>query len=88
MLQDKLEKNVARITGPVGMRNAKLENHLKRARPGKQLEKMSFEDVRNALLVAYGDGFLDDEEFLFLYDFYESVNPSYPYWDFDTFCLD
>ena len=46
---------------------------------------MSFEDVRNALLVAYGDGFLDDEEFLFLYDYYESVNPSYPYWDFDTF---
>ena len=30
---------------------------IKRARPGKQLEKMSFEDVRNALLVAYGDGF-------------------------------
>ena len=61
---------------------------IKRARPEKQLEKMSFEDVRNALLVASGDGFLDDEEFLFLYDYYESVNPSYPYWDFDTFCLD
>ena len=58
---------------------------IKRARPGKQI---SFEDVRNALLVAYSDGFLDDEEFLFLYDFYESVIPSYPYWDFDTFCLD
>ena len=26
---------------------------------------MSFEDVRNALLVAYSDGFLDDEEFFF-----------------------
>lgn len=23
-----------------------------------------------------------------LYDYYESVNPSYPYWDFDPFCLD
>ena len=33
---------------------------------------MSFEDVRNALLAAYGDGFLDDEEFLFLYDYHTS----------------
>ena len=26
------------------------------------LEKMSFEDVRNALVIAYADGFLDDEK--------------------------
>lgn len=38
--------------------------------------------------MAYNDGFLNDEEFLFLYDYYEPVNPSYPYWDFDPFCLD
>ena len=30
----------------------------------------------------------DDGEFLFLYDYYEPVNPSYPYWDCDPFCLD
>ena len=29
------------------------------------LEKMSFEDVRNVLVIVYADGFLDDEEFLF-----------------------
>lgn len=66
----------------------KLKVLIKRARLGQQLEKMSFEDVRNALVMAYGDSFLDDEEFLFLYNYYEPVNPSYPYWDFDPFCLD
>lgn len=29
-----------------------------------------------------------NEEFLFLYDYYQSVNPSYPYWEFDRFCFD
>ena len=49
---------------------------------------MSFEDTRNALLIAYVDGFLDDEEFIVLYDYYQPVNPSFPYWNFDPFCLD
>ena len=40
---------------------------------------MSFEDARNALVVAYADDSLDDKEFLILYDFYESVNPLYIY---------
>ena len=57
----------------------KLKVLIKRARLGQQLEKMSFEDVRNALVMAYDDSFLDDEEFLFLYNCYEPVNPSYPY---------
>ena len=48
---------------------------------------MSFEDARNALLIAYADGFLDDEEFIVLYDYYQPVNPSFPYWNFDPFCL-
>ena len=38
--------------------------------------------------MAYADDLLHDGEFLFLYDYYEPVNPSYPYWDFDPFCLD
>ena len=63
-------------------------NVIKRARLGKQFEKMSFKDVRNTLVMAYDDGFLDDEEFLFLYDYYEAANLSYPYWKFDPFCLD
>ncbi|CAH3172856.1 unnamed protein product [Porites lobata] len=49
---------------------------------------MSFEDARNVLLIAYVDGFLDDEEFIVLYDYYQPVNPSFPYWNFDPFCLD
>ena len=49
---------------------------------------MSFEELRNALVIAYADGYLDDEEFLILYDCYLSSNPSYPYWEFDSFCLD
>ena len=48
---------------------------------------MSFEDARNALVVAYADDSLDDEEFLILYDFYESVNPLYKYLNFDLFCF-
>ena len=49
---------------------------------------MSFEDARNALVVAYADDSLDDEEFFILYDFYESVNPLYKYLNFDLFCFD
>ena len=52
------------------------------------LEKMFFEDVRNALVIAYADGFLDDEEFFILYDYYQPANPPFPYWNFDPFCLD
>lgn len=62
------------------VKREKLKQHLER--------KMSFEDVRNALVMAYADDLLDDGEFLFLYDYYEPVNRSYPYWDFDPFCLD
>ena len=49
------------------MNSAKIKFNvvIKRAKPGKQLERMSFEDVRNVLLVAYGDGFLDDKNFCF-----------------------
>ena len=43
---------------------------------------MSFEDVRNALVVAFADDSPDDD------DFFKSVNPLYPHWKFDPFCLD
>ena len=51
-------------------------------------KKLSFEDATNTLLIAYADGFPDDEEFIVLYDYYQPVNPSFPYWNFDPFCLD
>jgi len=49
---------------------------------------MSFEEIRNALAIAFADGFLSEEEFLILYEEYEPANPSYPYWEYDSFCLD
>ena len=47
---------------------------------------MSFQDVRTALVLSYGDGQIDDEEFALLYDAYKSTNPAYPYWEFGDFC--
>ena len=50
---------------------------------------MYFEDVRNTLLIeAFADAFLDDEEFIILYDYYQPVNPPFPDWDFNPFCSD
>lgn len=49
---------------------------------------MSFEKVRDALVYSFADGYIDEEEFLLLYDAYSSVNPKYPYWEYDDFDLD
>ena len=40
---------------------------------------MAFKDVRNLLLIGHNDGFIDDDEFVFLYDLYASKNPDFPY---------
>lgn len=39
---------------------------------------MSYEEVRNAPVIAFADGYLDEEEFSILYDYYQTVNPLYP----------
>ena len=49
---------------------------------------MSFDEVRDSLVISFAEGLITDEEFLFLYEEYESVNPFYPYWEFEPFCLD
>jgi len=49
---------------------------------------MSFEEIQNAIALSHADGFLSDEEFLFLYDEYKPTNHSYPYWEYDPFLLD
>lgn len=49
---------------------------------------MVFQEVRDALVYGFADGFLDEEEFLILYELYKSVNPLYPYWEFQPFCLE
>lgn len=40
---------------------------------------MAFNDVRNLLLIGHNDGFIDDDEFVLLYDLYASKNPDFPY---------
>lgn len=49
---------------------------------------MSFQDVRNNLVFGLMDGYLPEEEFLILYEYFKSSNPVYPYWEYDSFCLD
>ena len=49
---------------------------------------MSFEEERNSLVISFAEGSISEEEFLILYHEYESVNPLYPYWEFQPFCLD
>lgn len=48
---------------------------------------MSFSDVRDVLCYAYYDGLISDEEFLLLFEEYESTNPCFPYWEYNSFSL-
>lgn len=48
----------------------------------------SFRDTREALLLAYDQGLINDEEFVLLYDINTSKNLDYPYWNYDRFDLD
>ncbi|CAB4030600.1 Hypothetical predicted protein [Paramuricea clavata] len=73
-------------------REQKVEIRTRSGRPNSKLKdthkpvEMSFQDVRTALVLSYGDGQIDDEEFVLLYDAYKSTNPAYPYWEFGDFC--
>lgn len=49
---------------------------------------MSFSKVQNALVYTLADEIIDEEEFVLLFNAYKLVNPSYPYWEYDGFCLD
>ena len=49
---------------------------------------MSSEEARNSLAISFAEGSISEEEFLILYHEFESVNPFYPYWEFEPFCLD
>ena len=39
----------------------------------------SFRDVQNLILFSHGVNFIDDEEFLNLYDLFEPRNPDFPF---------
>lgn len=47
----------------------------------------TFQETRDALLLAFDDELLDEEEFLLLYDLYTSKNPNFPYGDYEKFDL-
>ena len=48
----------------------------------------TFRDVQIALLDSYMDGEIDDDEFLVLWQVYQSKNPDFPYEDYGQFSLD
>lgn len=47
----------------------------------------SFEATREALLLAFDDGSIDEEEFLLLYEEHTSKNPTFGYEDYERFDL-
>lgn len=49
---------------------------------------MSFQKVRDSLIYCLADNVIDYEEFVLLYNAYESKNAAYPYWEYEDFCLD
>ena len=48
---------------------------------------MDFKNVRNLLLINHNDGFIDDYEFVVLYDLYASKNFDFPYNSYALFDL-
>ena len=48
----------------------------------------SHEELRELMLICYADNMLSDEEFLVLYENYESKNPDFPCDSYDPFKLE
>ena len=51
------------------------------------LSMSSFEDFRQLIILYYDANFLNDEDFLLLYDMFSSRNPSFPYYEYACFNL-
>ena len=49
---------------------------------------MDFKNVQNLLLINHNDGFIDDDEFVVLYDLYASKNLDFPYDSYAPFDLE
>ena len=47
----------------------------------------SHKELRELLLICYADNMLSDEEFLVLWENYESKNPDFPWDSYDPFTL-
>lgn len=48
----------------------------------------SFRDVQRLLLLSHGSNFIEDEEFLILYNFFEPRSPDFPHKAHAKFDLD
>ena len=48
----------------------------------------NFRETRACIAYAYGSNFINEQEFVLLYDCYKSTNPEFPYWNYDRFELD
>ena len=59
-------------------------NHL----PTVIVWKMSFHELREALVCAFSDGLISEEEFLILYEECESTNLNFPHVEYKPFSLD
>ena len=49
---------------------------------------MSFHELREALVCAFSDGVISEEEFLIFYEEYESTNLNFPHWEYEPFSRD
>ena len=47
-----------------------------------------FHELREALVCAFSDGVISEEEFLILYEEYESTNLNFTHWEYEPFSLD
>ena len=48
----------------------------------------SFKKTRNLVLECYGDGIIDEDDFMLLYDINQSKNPEFPHENYELFNFD
>ena len=48
----------------------------------------NFRETRACIAYAYGGNFINEKEFVLLYDCHKSTNPEISYWNYDRFDLD
>ena len=49
---------------------------------------LSFREIQDLIVLSYDDNYISDEEFLLLYDEFESTNLDFPYNSYGEFDLD
>ena len=69
-------------------KNGRLALYFSLSKEQHQEKMPGLREAREALLMAHFGNFINDEEFLLLYDINKSKNSDFPYWNYDTFDLD